>query len=123
MRNVCDQVYGAQVAAVVWQVGRPRNPAETLHYIINRSLLTKMGLASGCLPQFTTHKGTWTGTWRKDGTTWVYDYKGMNLDGKKCSGKQLITFENDDHYVSKDVEQVSDGQPQPDIEWHFERKK
>ena len=75
-----------------------------------------------CEHQFTTHKGIWAGTWKKDGKKWIYEYEGRNLDGKKGTGTRVMTFKNEDCYVVKDTNQTLDGKPQPDIEWRFERK-
>jgi hypothetical protein len=72
--------------------------------------------------QFTTHKGVWSGTWKKDGGTWIFEYEGKNLDGRIGSGKRLITFKNEDNFVVKETSQMLAGKPQPDNEWHFKRK-
>ena len=71
--------------------------------------------------QVTTHKGVWSGTVERDGKKWIFSYEGYNLDGKKASGKRIITFTDDDHYTSVDTESVLDGKPQPDVTWHFKR--
>jgi hypothetical protein len=74
-----------------------------------------------CEHSFTTHKGTWSGTWKKDGNAWVYEYQGINLDGEKWTGKRVFTFTDKDHYVLKDIEQTCDGEPRPDAELALQR--
>ena len=71
---------------------------------------------------FTTHKGTWSGTWKQDGDIWIFEYEGTNLDRKKASGTRRITFKEEDHFIERDVNQLLDGKPQPDVELHFTRK-
>jgi len=71
---------------------------------------------------FTTHKGTWSATWKRDGARWINEYEGKDLDGKQGVGKEVITFKGRDHYVLNQTNRTLDGKPQPDIDWHFKRK-
>ena len=70
--------------------------------------------------RFTTHKGVWSGTVEKDGNKWVFSWEGFNLDGKKGTGKRVVTFTDDDHYTAEQ-ESALDGEPQPHVTWHFKR--
>ena len=62
------------------------------------------------------------GTWKKQGENWIYEYEGYNLDSKKCTGKRVMTPVSNGRFASKDVSQTMDGEPQPNMEWVFERK-
>ena len=57
----------------------------------------------------------------RDGDKWVFSYVGRNLDGKKGTGKRVVTFEDADHYTMTETELTLDGKPQPDVTWHFKR--
>ena len=73
------------------------------------------------MKEFTTHKGVWSGTIEKDGGKWVFAFEGYNLDGKKCTGKRVVTFTDADHYTSIETDRTQDGEPLPDATWHFRR--
>ena len=70
---------------------------------------------------FTTHKGTWTGSWKQNGETWVHSYRGHDLDGKVGTGKQTCTFRSADEFVLTETNRTLDGKPQPDMKWTFKR--
>jgi hypothetical protein len=70
--------------------------------------------------QFTTHKGVWSGTIKREGNKWVFSYEGVNLDGKKGTGKRIVTFADDNHYTAEQHSTL-DGEPQPHVTWQFKR--
>jgi hypothetical protein len=71
--------------------------------------------------QFTTHKGVWTGTWKKDGGSWIHEYRGKNLDSRVGTGKRVISFSDENNYVIKDINRTLAGKPQPAEQWKFKR--
>ncbi|MGI6414823.1 MAG: hypothetical protein ACOX1P_04075 [Thermoguttaceae bacterium] len=70
---------------------------------------------------FTTQKGVWSGVWDKRGGTWVAQYTGFNLDGKKCTGTRELRVIDKNTLVAKDLNQTVDGKPFPDVEYQYKR--
>ncbi len=71
--------------------------------------------------EYTTHKGVWSGTWTKDGDRWIHEYEGFNLDGRKGTGRLVITGVSSRRFEAKEVDRATDGKPQPGMQWVFER--
>lgn len=71
---------------------------------------------------FTSHKGTWAGKWRKEGNTWIHEFKGMNLDREEVIGKWEVVFQDEDHYTLKET-RTANGEPRPSITWKYHRLK
>ena len=72
--------------------------------------------------EYTTEKGTWSGVWSKEGKTWTVIYDGIDLDGRKCTGKRVITFIDKDHYTLREEDRTKNGESLPPLEFHFSRK-
>ena len=71
--------------------------------------------------EYTTHKGVWSGTVSADGDKWTFAYEGYDLDGRKHTGKRVVTFTDNDHYTMRQTDRAINGHPEPDIKWQFKR--
>jgi hypothetical protein len=72
---------------------------------------------------FTTHKGAWDSTVKKEGEQWLVDFAGVNLDGSRCKGKITIEFKDEDTFVETEHSSTVDGKPIPDLVYTFTRVK
>lgn len=73
--------------------------------------------------EFTSEKGVWLAVWKQEGDIWVSSFEGTDLDGAKHTGKRTFQFTDADHCLVRDIEQTKEGQPLPDVEYHFVRQK
>ena len=62
---------------------------------------------------FTTHKGAWTSTLKKEGEKWLVDFSGVNLDGSRSTGTRTMIFEDEDTYVVTESRGTVEGKPVP----------
>ena len=131
--NQLGDVAGKEIVLTIsvrWGLGKSAQIIESVYYVpdvdsIKGTSVRGWDQSSGQIRTylFTTHKGVWSGTLKKEGETWISVIEGTNLDGEKCTFTELTTFKNKDSFVAKDVNRTVDGKPQPDTEWQFQRKQ